>query len=191
MSKMLLHICCAPCGLPIIDYLIHDLKVGAEDLALYFYNPNLYPPGEYLKRLREVEKIAKIYNLTLIEGKYDSKDWLIYLKRNLVKEPECYFENEERCKECLAFRLNNLALKAKELGYNKIATTLSLNRYKDTEFVNDWSSKLADKMGLHYETFPLDKNQAYSKGLELTKKYGIYRQKYCGCEYSLLRKTAN
>jgi len=81
-----------------------------------------------------------------------------------------------------------LASKAKELGYNSIATTLSLNRYKDTEFINDWGSKLADKFGLQYEAFPLDKNQAYSKGLELTKKYGIYRQKYCGCEYSLLRK---
>ncbi len=189
MSKMLLHICCAPCGLPIIDYLIHDLKMGAENLALYFYNPNLYPPSEYLRRFREVEKIAKIYGVTLIEGKYDSRDWLIYLKRNLVKEPECYFENEERCKECLAFRLNAVALKAKELGYESIATTLSLNRYKDTEFINNWGNKLADKMGLKYETFSLDKMETYDKSLKLTKKYDIYRQKYCGCEYSLLRKT--
>jgi len=59
MNKMLLHICCAPCGLPIIDYLMNDLKMGAENLALYFYNPNLYPPGEYLKRLREVEKLPR------------------------------------------------------------------------------------------------------------------------------------
>jgi predicted adenine nucleotide alpha hydrolase (AANH) superfamily ATPase len=189
MSKMLLHICCAPCGLPIIDYLIHDAKMGAEDLALYFYNPNLYPPGEYLKRLKEVEKIAQIYGVTLIEGKYDNKEWLVHLKRNLVKEPESYFENEERCKECLVFRLNDFASKAKELGYAKIATTLSLNRYKDTEFINSWGTKLATKMSLQYETFPLDKTDAYNKSLELTKKYNIYRQKYCGCEYSLLRQA--
>jgi len=92
---MLLHTCCAACALPIIEYLLKEEKV--KDITLYFYNPNIYPEEEYKKRLKDVKKVAKIYKLKLIVGKYEHNKWLDYVKKSLPQSPEFYSENSERC----------------------------------------------------------------------------------------------
>lgn len=177
---MLLNICCAPCGLPIIEYLIKN-----ERPALFFYGPNIFPREEYLRRFDEAKKAAALYDTKLFEGEYDHNGWLSYLKENLPDPPESYLENGKRCLLCFQFRLNKTAVVAKENGFDAFATTLSVSRFKDTAFINQYGRELADKYQLKYETFPLNAAEAHRKGLELSKKHGIYRQKYCGCEFSL------
>lgn len=187
MSKLLLHTCCAPCALPILDYLI---KHEITDIVLYYYNPNIYPKAEYSRRLEEVKKIAKIYKLGIIEGEYCHKKWLRYITESLPQPPANYPENSQRCLVCFSFRLKNTAKLAWQKNFSEFATTLSVNRFKDTEFIDDLGEKLAVKYGIKYRKFFLDPNQAYQVGLQLSRKYNIYRQKYCGCEFSM-SKTQN
>jgi predicted adenine nucleotide alpha hydrolase (AANH) superfamily ATPase len=178
---MLLHTCCAPCALPIIEYL---LKEKVKDITLYFYNSNIYPEEEYNKRLKDVEKISKIYKLKLIVGKYEHSKWLKYLKKSLPKSPEKYLENSDRCLSCFCFRLEGTVEFARKNNFNEFSTTLSVNRFKNTEFINKHGKSLANKYKIKYKRFDIDFNKAYGLGLKLSKKHNLYRQKYCGCEFS-------
>ncbi len=180
---MLLHTCCAPCALPIIEYLLETK--GKEKLALYFYNPNIFPKEEYEKRQEEVKKIAKIYNLKLFTGDYRHEEWLKYLGAELPQLSSSYPENKERCLACFRFRLEKTAQFARENKYERFGTTLSINRYKDTETINSYGFFLAEKNHLSYQEFEIEPIEAHQLELELSRRYGLYRQRYCGCEFSL------
>jgi hypothetical protein len=197
---MLLHTCCAPCALPIIDgstlltinperrrrieYLSKEKRI--KDIVLYFYNPNIYPEKEYQTRLEEVKKISKIYNLKLIIGEYEHNKWLTYLRKALSHPLDSYPENSERCLNCFCFRLEKTAAFAKENNFNSFTTTLSVNRFKDTKFINNYGQRLAKKYALDYLILDIDPYQAHKKEQELVKKYNLYSQKYCGCEFSMV-----
>ena len=177
---MLLNVCCAPCSLPIIEQLPGDGKV-----SLFFYGPNIYPEEEYEKRLRETRKVASLYELELFEGDHDHEAWEAFIRWSLAESPEFYPENGERCLACFQYRLQKTAAFAKEKGYGEFAATLSVSRFKDTDFINQYGQWLAAKNDLKYRPFPLDANEAHRLGMRLSQKHGIYRQKYCGCEFSL------
>jgi len=179
---MFLHTCCAVCALPIIEYL---LKEKVKNITLYFYNPNIYPEEEYNKRLKDVEKISKIYKLKLTIGKYEHSKWLDYIKKSLPKSPEKYLENSDRCLSCFRFRLEETVKFAQKNNFDEFATTLSVNRFKNTEFINKCGKSLANKYKIKYKEFNIDFNKAYEIGLKLSKKHNLYRQKYCGCEFSI------
>ena len=181
---MLLHTCCAVCALPVIEHLLTIKMV--KDITLYFYNPNIYFEEEYDKRLKDVEKIAPIYKLKLIVGKYEHSKWLEYIKKSLPKSPEKYPENSVRCLNCFRFRLEETAEFAKKNNFDEFSTTLSINRFKNVNFINQYAEKLSKKYQLTYKILNIDPNQAYNIGLELSKKHNLYRQKYCGCEFSMI-----
>lgn len=178
--KSLLNVCCAPCVLPLIE--------AAEQPALFFYGPNIFPREEYDKRLKETEKVARLYRLDFLTGEYEHGAWLKYLKNQLPDLPETYQEGSERCQACFKFRLAGTATFAKEQGFKLFATTLSVSRFKDVSFINRYGDELAQQNGLEYIAFRLDAREAHRKGLELSRQHGIYRQKYCGCEFSLSKQ---
>jgi predicted adenine nucleotide alpha hydrolase (AANH) superfamily ATPase len=173
---MLLNVCCAPCALPLIE--------AAERPVLFFYGPNIYPKEEYDKRLGETEKVAQLYGLDFLAGEYEHDAWLDYLKAQLPDQPESYREGGERCQACFKFRLAGTAKFAKERGFKRFATTLSVNRFKDVCFINRYGEALAKEAGLEYFPFTLDPGAAHKRGLDLSRQHGVYRQKYCGCEFS-------
>jgi len=179
-SKILLNVCCAPCALPLVE-----AYASKEEFLLYFFNPNIFPEEEYQKRLEEAKRVSKIYNLPLWEGNYEHQAWLDYLKKHLSQPLESYPENGSRCLICFQFRLEATFQAAKEKEIPQVATTLSLSRFKDVNFINRCGENLAKELGLIYRTFELDPWGAYRQGLELSKKHNIYRQKYCGCEFSM------
>ncbi len=181
---MLLHTCCAVCVLPIIEYLLKERRV--KDITLYFYNPNIYPKEEYDKRLKDVEKIAKIYKLKFVNGGYKYNEWLDCIKKSLPQLPEEYLENSDRCLSCFCFRLEKTVEFAKKNNFNEFNTTLSVNRFKNVDYINQYAKKLAKRDQLTYKTLKIDPRQAYKDGLGLSKKHNLYRQKYCGCEFSMI-----
>ena len=177
MAKLLLNVCCAPCALPLIE--------AADSPALFFYGPNIFPREEYDKRLQETEKVAGIYGLKFLTGEYEHENWLKSVMSQLPNLPETYQEGRERCQACFKFRLAGTAKFAKERGFQRFATTLSVSRFKDVSFINRYGDDLARQNGLEYVAFDLDAGEAHRKGLELSRQHSIYRQKYCGCEFSL------
>jgi predicted adenine nucleotide alpha hydrolase (AANH) superfamily ATPase len=178
----LLNVCCAPCVLPLIE----PLKTSSErnEVAFFFSGPNIYPRAEYDRRLAAARQIAAIYKVKLFEGGYDHEGWLRFVKAGLPLPPESYQENGERCLVCYKYRLAETSRLAKKEGFGSFAATLSVNRFKDTKFINEYGQKLAADMGLEFVVLQQDAQEAHKHSVELSKLHGIYRQKYCGCEFS-------
>lgn len=179
---MLIHTCCGPCVLPILEYL--KTNQAEEKIMLFFDNPNIWPYQEYKKRYLAVKSIARIYKLRLYRSKYNHKLWLKYLYQNLDQKPNSYPENDKRCQACFAIRMDSAARFAFKKRIKTFATTLSVNRFKDTDYINKLGRQLAAKYKLTYETFNLDPKTAHQEEMALCGKHDIYRQKYCGCEFS-------
>lgn len=172
--KLLLHICCAPCGAYVSNLLMQDYEV-----ILYFYNPNIFPDSEYESRLIEVKRIAKEFDLKLIIGEYNHKSWL---EKIIGKENEP--ERGLRCRICYWERLENTAMIAKSKKIENFATTLSISPHKDATAINVIGKDLEIKYEIKFLDKDFKKQDGYRKSLELSKKYEFYRQNFCGCEFS-------
>jgi hypothetical protein len=173
--KILLHICCAPCGVAVIDELVADYAVTA-----YFYNPNIYPQEECEKRLNEVRRICVGYGVDLIEGGYETEFW-----DNETKDLTSESEGGKRCKVCVKFRLKKAAKFARENGFEIFATTLSSGRQKNSEMINSIGNEVAREEGIDFLAEDWKKGGRQEKSARLIAEKNIYRQNYCGCKYSL------
>jgi predicted adenine nucleotide alpha hydrolase (AANH) superfamily ATPase len=182
-KRILLNVCCGPCAFPIIEYLIKQDQ--QQPLVLYFFAPNISPPDEYQRRLTAAQKVAQHYNLPLIEGEYDHVRWLEYVKTNLLRSPENYAENSGRCLACFSYRIGEAGEYAAKHDFAEFAITLSVSAHKDTQFMNSYAEFIALREKVNYHSFPLEAKTAHHLGAELSRRLGIYRQKYCGCEFSL------
>ncbi len=173
-EKLLLHICCMGCGAHIAGELKKNFRV-----TLFFYNPNIFPENEYNKRLGEAKKIAKKFNLKLIIGKYKHNEWLELIKGN-EREPE----KGKRCIICYHERLKETAVKAKEIGSDYFTTTLTISPRKDARAISEIGNGLADKYDIKFLDKDFKKQDGFKKTCELSRELGLYRQNYCGCEFS-------
>lgn len=172
---MLLHACCAPCASYVLEYLAPYF-----DLAVLFYNPNIYPAEEYERRLGEVRRLIGIMDcgISLIEDEYTPADY-VARAAGLESEPE----GGLRCVECIGMRIERTAtLAAGKFDY--FATTLSISPHKNAELINTLGYAAAEKHGAVW--FPADfkKRGGYARSCELCREYDIYRQNYCGCSFA-------
>lgn len=175
-KKLLLHICCAPCS----TYVVEKLS-KIYDLSGYFYNPNLYPKSEHDKRLQEAKKyFKKIGKNFYSESKYDKKEWLDFIK-GLEQEPE----GGRRCHKCYRFRMQKTAQYARQLGFDVFSTTLTISPYKKAGDINPIGEDLAQKFKLEFLDEDYKKQGGFNKSIEMSHQYNLYRQNYCGCEFSI------
>lgn len=170
MEKLVLHICCAPCAV----YPITALE-GRFDLTLLFYGPNIHPEDEYKRRLDS----ARLLKVPLVELEYDVDRWYA-LTNGFEKEPE----GGKRCSICYRMRLVRTAAYAKENGYKYFTTTLTLSPHKPASVINPIGESIAKEYGLVFLAEDFKKKDGFKKACQLSKEYGLYRQRYCGCEYS-------
>ncbi len=176
-KKLLLYTCCASCALPILDYLENQ----NFDITLYFSNSNILNKEEFDRRLSDVVKIAKLYNCEVAVDKYCHQEWLDCLSKNLKKDLKEYQENSERCFECLSFRTQRLKEYFLENNFDMVSSTFLTSMHKDAKKVESWLKEF----GVEVLLFDVDKKDFYQKGIELSKKYDVYRQKFCGCEFGV------
>ena len=172
--KLLLHACCAGCATIAIERLQDKWEI-----VLLFSNSNIYPKSEFQKRLSDVRKVAKIYHLDLIEDAYREDDWLNHVK-GLENEPE----RGKRCKKCIEYRLTKTVKKAKEDNFEAFTTTLTTSPHKDANYINSLGKQLAKLHGIEFVELNLKKKNGFKESVELSKKYELYRQDYCGCRFS-------
>ncbi|NMA65191.1 MAG: epoxyqueuosine reductase QueH [Clostridiaceae bacterium] len=168
--KLLLHICCAPCAVAIIDKL---KKVQDIDLGGFFYNPNIHPEEEYKKRKEAVKIMAGDFDIPVT---YQDENGLAYWKNNLNREKEL------RCRICYSKRIDKIAKEAKERGFDAFTTSLLISPYQDHELIRTIAEEAAKKHGLlfYYEDF----RELFYKGKNISRGKGYYMQKFCGCMYS-------
>ena len=169
--KLLLHCCCAPCSSAVIERIKEFF-----DVTFYYYNPNIYPENEYNLRAKEFKKLG----VNVIAERYDHNEFL-----NLVKGVEQEAEGGDRCKICIAKRLDETFKFAVENNYDVVTTTLTISPHKDCEFINLLGERLEQKYGIKYLHADFKKQNGYLRSIQICKDLGIYRQDYCGCEFSI------
>ena len=173
-NKILLHACCAICS----GYPISLLKEMGYAPIVYFSNSNLDSKEEYTRRL-EAQKIICMYHwVDLIADEYDHESFLETVK-GLEKEPE----KGLRCDKCIEFRLKRTAIKAKELGINQFTTSLVISPHKNFQKISEIGKSIDGD--IKYVPIDFKKKDGFLKTNKLAKELGLYRQNYCGCEFSL------
>lgn len=171
-SCHLLHVCCAP------DLVIAYLSGARGDV--FFYNPNIHPKQEYEKRYNEVVKVAKFFNMNVLEVPYDPEKFFKETK-GLENEPEL----GKRCEICIKMRLQKSFEIAKEGNYKSFSTTLTSSPKKSVEMINKIGLEVAKDGDVKYLPNVYRKTPLYNDAQRLIKQLGIYRQNYCGCVYSM------
>ena len=175
MKKLLLHICCGPCA----THVIHALR-GEYDVTGYFYNPNIHPADEYTRRLQAVNEVSRRLDAPVIEGTYDPPLFFTSVQ-GLEGEPE----NGARCLVCYRLRLAGTCRYASENGYDLTASTLTLGPMKKASLINPIGVEEAHRAGVEVLEADWKKKDGFRRSCELSKEYGIYRQHYCGCMFSM------
>lgn len=173
---MVVHVCCAPCSAAIVERLVGE----GQRVLVYFYNPNIHPMEEYARRLAEVVRYTEGIGVEMREGDYDAERWekgVVGLEREK--------ERGERCRRCIAMRLEKTAELATAVGAAGFGTSLGASRWKSLEQISAGGREAEKK---NPDTLFVDRNWRRgglsARSAELIASWGFYRQGYCGCSYS-------
>ncbi len=179
VPRLLLHSCCAPCSSYVLEYLSDYFEI-----TVFYYNPNIYPESEYYKRVTEqqmlISKLKPDNPISFLEGSYDKEKFY-----QMAAGLEQVKEGGERCFRCYALRLREAAEKAKEGGFDYFTTTLSISPLKNAQKLNEIGLAAGREAGVPYLVSDFKKKDGYKRSVELSEEYGLYRQDYCGCQFSL------
>lgn len=178
-NKLLLHSCCGPCSTAVIERLKDYF-----DITVLYYNPNIEPYEEYLKRKKEQIRLLSELNIKHMDIDYLNEEY-----RNKVVGYEKEPENGDRCHICYRLRLEKTAKLAKENNFDYFATTLTVSPYKNAKVINEIGLNLQNKYNIKYLLSDFKKEDGYKRSIELSKKYELYRQDYCGCLFSKERNV--
>lgn len=180
--RLLLHSCCGPCSTACIERIASDYNI-----TIYFYNPNITDKNEYERRKASQIDYIKAYNssytnvnkIDFVEGTYDP--W------NFVKSAEKFKDEPEggkRCGICFEMRLSETAQYASMHEYDVFGTTLTVSPHKDYPLISHIGKKLSSTYGIGFLDIDFKKKDGFKRSVELSKEYNLYRQNFCGCEYS-------
>lgn len=178
VPRLLLHSCCAPCSSYVLEYLSRYFEI-----TVFYYNPNIYPPEEFGKRVEEQKRlIAQLpaeHPISFLDGPYEPERFY-----EMAKGLEQVPEGGARCFKCYRLRLTETAEMACAGKYDYFTTTLSISPLKNAEKLNEIGGQLAKDYGVDYLYSDFKKRNGYKRSTELSREYGLYRQDYCGCEFS-------
>jgi predicted adenine nucleotide alpha hydrolase (AANH) superfamily ATPase len=176
--KLLLHTCCGPCFLGVCE----DLGKKDIEVTNYFYNPNIYPEAEYSKRLKNFRIAARGKNSRIIIEKYKPEEYSRIFE-GMDSLAATRNDNKERCLGCYRLRLTKTAEYAKKHGFDAFSTTLLVSPYQQHEALKTICEDISTTTGEKF--YYTDWRPHFRAGQDNAKFIPIYRQKYCGCEYSL------
>lgn len=168
---LLLHACCAPCSTYVLELLNQFF-----DITIYFYNPNIYPVTEMDNRFVEFQKLGKY---KLVKADYNPDDFYLAIK-GLEAKPE----GSERCFKCYELRLENSAMYASKHNFDYFSTTLSISPYKNSKKLNEIGQQMANKYQVKFLYSNFKKKDGYKRSIAICRQLELYRQNYCGCEFS-------
>jgi len=178
LKKILLHICCAPCSTSAVE----QLKQSGFEVAGFFYNPNIHPKKEYEQRASELKKIEDSVNIKVF--RHENYEEEVAKWFSCIKGFENEKEGGKRCELCYELRLRKTAEKAKEEGFDSFATTLTISPHKNAKVINAVGERIARETGVEYYPSDFKKKDGFKKSIELSKRYSLKRQNYCGCVFS-------
>lgn len=184
VPTLLLHSCCAPCSSYVLETLSSYFKI-----TILYYNPNIYPEEEYIKRKEEekrfISEFPTKYPVKFMDCDYDKESFY-----KMAKGLENKKEGEERCYKCYYLRMKRTIELAQKNNFDYFTTTLSISPYKNSEWLNEIGYELEKKYNISYLPGDFKKKNGYKRSIELASIYHLYRQDYCGCIYSKLERES-
>ena len=178
VPTLLLHSCCAPCSSYVLEYLSRFFEI-----TVFYYNPNIFPESEYLKRVEEVKRLIRelphLNPVHFIEGRYEPEKFF-EAAQGLEKEPE----GGKRCEKCFRLRLLEAAKAAQEGHFDYFTTTLTISPLKNAGLLNAIGEEYEKELTVSWLPSDFKKKDGYKRSVELSGKYGLYRQDFCGCVFS-------
>jgi len=182
VPTLLLHSCCAPCSSYVLETLSNYFKI-----TILYYNPNIYPIDEYIKRKEEekrfIDEFSSNYKIEMLDCDYDSN-----LFFEMAKGLEHLKEGDKRCYLCYKLRMEKTAMLAKKNNFDYFTTTLSISPYKNSSWINEIGRYLEKEYKVSYLPADFKKKNGYKRSIELSGVYNLYRQDYCGCIYSKVER---
>ena len=180
--SLLLHSCCGPCSSSVIERL-----AGEFNITVLYYNPCITKEEEYKKRraaqIQFIEKFnaerIDLPDIGFIEGPYEPGAFL-----ELTKGHEEDPEGGQRCSLCFRQRLEKAAETAAFQGFDLFGTTLTVSPHKNFEIISAIGKDIAARYGIGFLDRDFKKQDGFKRSIELSRKYGLYRQNYCGCKFS-------
>ena len=176
-ERLLLHICCAPDAT--VPWPALREKDGYE-VTGYFYGNNIHPESEWLMRRDAVQKLADIVRCDVMIVPYEPDSWLSRTL-SLKGEPE----GGARCRLCFETQLSSAADYAAESGFGCLCTTLTISPHKDPVLINTLGDRICRERGLCWLPRVWRKKDGFKLSAERSRGWGLYRQNYCGCRYSI------
>lgn len=172
--NVLLHTCCGPCA----SHCVWALKTLGHRVTMFYSNANIWPPEEFARRREGVEKLALATKTELIVDEPDNAAWEEEVARGFETAPE----RGPRCARCFRFNLSRTYKKMEALGFDAFTTSLTVSPYKPSPLILGIGREVG---GEHFLEEDFKKKNGYLHSLELSREYGLYRQSYCGCRYSI------
>ncbi len=170
---VLLHTCCAPCA----SHCVLALQALGHDVTLFYSNANIAPQEEFLRRLDAVRLLAERVRVPLLIDEPDHDAWLNDAARGFEREPE----RGVRCARCFRYSLSrtHAAMAARELDV--FTTTLSVSPHKHAPTLFQTGRELD---AARFLAIDFKKQDGFKHSIRLAEAFGLYRQRYCGCEFS-------
>ena len=175
-QRVLFHACCAPCASAGLPALLNDGYL----VSLFFYGGNIHPEEEWNKRLEALERLSFAYSVQLRARPYDTNEWADAVK-GLEQEPE----GGKRCAVCMKLQIEKAAQFAVAEAIPTLCTSLTLSPQKSPRLINQWGTEIAQKYGLEWLERIWRKNNGVLKSVQESRRLSLYRQKYCGCRFSI------
>lgn len=181
-QRLFLHSCCAPCSSYVLEYLHHYFSI-----TVFYFNPNITDRREYEKRKEEQLRLIAALNeegagyfIHVAESGHEPQVFL-----QMAAGLETCPEGGERCFRCYELRLRETARRGAEQGFHYFTTTLTISPLKDAAKINEIGYGLAREYDIAWLPSDFKKKNGYKRSVELSAKYGLYRQNFCGCPYSV------
>ena len=179
VPRLLLHSCCAPCSSYVLEYLNRYFEI-----TVFYYNPNIYPESESTKRIWEQQELISrmpfLHPVSFLAGPYDQERFY-----EMARGLEHVKEGGERCLKCYELRHSEAARMAVKTEADYFTTTLSISPLKNADRLNEIGMRLGEEYGVPYLPSDFKKKNGYKRSIELSREYDLYRQDYCGCEFSM------
>ncbi|MDP6100991.1 MAG: epoxyqueuosine reductase QueH [Dehalococcoidia bacterium] len=175
MANLLLHTCCGPCA----AYTVEEWRSEGLEVAALWYNPNIHPKAEFIKRRDVMQGLARTLELPLDLREGQVSDYFRVVGRNRA----------DRCAHCFSLRLEETARAAREGGFDAFSTTLLISPYQEQELLRGVAEEASREHKVRF--LYRDLRPSYQRGRQLARQHGLYRQKYCGCIYSLQERLSS
>lgn len=185
-TPLLLHVCCGPCASAVIERLAAHFS-----LTLLYANPNIWPEEEYRLRFETLRKLLQALPTETPVAVDALPPWEheAFLRR--AEGHEAQPEGGSRCAACFALRLEAAARRTAELGLGLFTTTLTVSPHKNAALLNELGASAAARWQVEFLNSDFKKQNGYARSIQLSREYGLYRQNYCGCEFSLAQRGQN